>query len=109
MAKVKVNHPNLARGAEVEIPGLGVFKNGSTREVTEEQVENWRWFNQRPVEVGERPEGGVSAVEYQRGPTLKQAFEGVDYLEVVDDEPEEKSSGSSKPAEAATAEAEKKG
>lgn len=104
MAKLKINHPGLARGADLEIPGLGVFKNGSTAEVDESQVENWRWYNQRPVEVGERPEDGVAAVEYQRGPTLEQAFENVEYIEVLGDEPQKKGST----AKTTTAEAEEK-
>src|SRR5215208_6904264 len=101
MSSVRVNHPNLPRGADVEIPGLGVFKNGSARQVDEEQVENWRWYNQRAVEVGDRPEDGVAAVEYQRGPTLKQAFENVDYIEVLDDEPRKESPKTEKSKESA--------
>lgn len=89
--KVKVNDPSQPRGAEIEIPGLGLFKNGSARDVDEEQVENWRWYNQRAVEVGDRPEDGVAAVEYQRGPTLKQYFENHGFIEVLDDEPQKES------------------
>lgn len=91
MAKVKVNLPNQPRGAEIEIPGLGLFKNGSTQEVDEVQVEAWRWYNQRPVTSGDRPEDGVAAVEYQRGPTLKQYFENHEFIEVLDDEPRSRS------------------
>lgn len=91
MARLKVNLPNQPRGAEIEIPGLGLFKNGSTREVDEDQVEAWRWYNQRAVEVGDRSHDGVAAVEYQRGPTLKQYFENHDHIEVLDDEPQERS------------------
>ena len=91
MSKVKVNDPSQPRGAEIEIPGLGLFKNGSAREVDEEQVENWRWYNQRPVEVGNRPVDGVAAVEYQRGPTLKQVFENHAFIDILDDEPRSKS------------------
>jgi hypothetical protein len=34
--KVTVNKPNLAPDTEVEVPGLGVFKNGTTTEIEAE-------------------------------------------------------------------------
>lgn len=37
-----IDHPNLPKGAEVEIPGLGLFKNRSTTTLTDEQVETFR-------------------------------------------------------------------
>jgi len=37
--KLTVNHPNLPQGAEVEVPGLGVFANGAEHDVDEEVVE----------------------------------------------------------------------
>jgi hypothetical protein len=33
MSTINVNYPNMAEGAEVEIPGLGVFKNGTETEI----------------------------------------------------------------------------
>jgi ABC-type thiamine transport system substrate-binding protein len=37
-AQVKVNMSNLGEGTELEIPGLGVFKNGETAEVGQDQL-----------------------------------------------------------------------
>jgi hypothetical protein len=37
--KLTVNHPNLSQGAEVEIPGLGLFANGEEYDVDEGVVE----------------------------------------------------------------------
>jgi hypothetical protein len=45
MPTVKVNYDNLAEGAEVEVPYLGLFKNGSSTEVDQRKwdrfVNNW--------------------------------------------------------------------
>lgn len=74
---VKVNDPALPDGHEVEVPGLGVFKNGSTRQISEEQAEYFRDVNSQlvDVETDDRPAWtGAAAVERQRGPTVLQAF-----------------------------------
>ncbi len=42
MYKLTVNMPNLPKGDDVIIDGLGVFKNGETSEVTAEQAAYFR-------------------------------------------------------------------
>jgi hypothetical protein len=77
--KVKVNDPALPKGADVEVPGLGVFANGSTTQVSEEQAEAYRDNNAvlADVETDDRPAWtGAAGVELRRGPTVLQAFEG---------------------------------
>lgn len=32
MAKIKINYPEVAKGAPVEVPGIGVFPNGEESE-----------------------------------------------------------------------------
>lgn len=77
--KVFVNDPALPDGANVEVPGLGVFANGSARQITEEDAENFRAVNSQlvDVETDDRPAWtGAAGVELRRGPTVLQAFEG---------------------------------
>lgn len=91
---VKVNDPALPDGQEVEVPGLGVFKNGSTRQISEEQAEYFRDINARlvDVETDDRPAfAGAAAVELQRGPTVLAAFKDHPVVSVeAADQPAEK-------------------
>jgi spore germination protein GerM len=41
---VTVNLPTAGKGQEVQIPGLGTFKNGSTAEVTKEMADAFKTF-----------------------------------------------------------------
>lgn len=61
MAKsVHVDVESLPQDAEVEVPGLGVFKNGHTSEVSEEQLATY-------VALGnELPEGDFECVIHNR-------------------------------------------
>lgn len=47
MAKVTVDVPGTPKGEPIDVGGLGRFKNGSTAEVTKEQVESWELFSGR--------------------------------------------------------------
>lgn len=72
-----MNDPALPDGAEIEVPGLGVFKNGSTRQVSEEEAEYFRTVNARlvDVETDDRPAWtGAAGTELRQGPTVLQAF-----------------------------------
>lgn len=44
---VKIDQPSLGEDVEVEIPGLGVFKNGTHVDVTDEQVEAYESFGNK--------------------------------------------------------------
>jgi hypothetical protein len=75
--RVSVNDPALPDGHEVEVPGLGVFLNGSTRQLSEEDAEYFRDVNTRlvDVETDDRPAWtGAAGVESRRGPTVLDAF-----------------------------------
>jgi hypothetical protein len=75
--RVSVNDPALPDGAEVEVPGLGVFVNGSTRQVSEEDAEYFRTVNSQlvDVETDDRPAWtGAAGVELRQGPTVLAAF-----------------------------------
>lgn len=68
---VTVDMPNLPRGEEVEISGLGRFKNGSTTEVSKEDAEAFRTFHQN-VRF-EHDENGALLTITEQGPTVLQA------------------------------------
>ena len=92
--RVRVNDPAAPDGADIEVPGLGVFKNKSTRQISEEEAENFRSVNATlvDVETDDRPAfAGTAAVELQRGPTVLAAFQDHPTVEVekVDDAPVE--------------------
>lgn len=61
--KISVDMPNLAKGAEVFIDGLGTFKNGESVVVSAEQVTHFRNAHGRVNDVG----------QWEQGPTLGQA------------------------------------
>jgi len=73
---LKLQIGGMPKGEEVEIPGLGVFKNGEERLVTEEQVAFWRQVRGRQVDIASTQERaqGLSRLEYQLGPDLKEVY-----------------------------------
>lgn len=89
---VKLNLPSMPEGADVEIPGLGVFKNGTQTPLTTEQLEMFEHHHGRMVDTAsaEDQAKGLAAVVYQRGPTLKEAFVDHPYIYVVEEEPKPK-------------------
>ena len=75
--RVTVNDPALPDGHEIEVPGLGVFKNKNARQISEEDAENFRTVRSElvDVETDDRPAWtGAAGVELRRGPTVAQAF-----------------------------------
>jgi len=80
MYEMTIDMDNLAKGADVEVDGLGLFKNGETVEVSDEDAENFRLRHQRVEHTFD--EEGKLHVEVSPGPTLLEAFRGVDGVEV---------------------------
>jgi hypothetical protein len=75
--QVKVNDPNQAEGVEVVVPGLGVFRNKSTRQISDDEAEAYRDNTSRlvDVETDDRPVfSGAAGVELRRGPDVLEAF-----------------------------------
>jgi len=69
---LELDVPGVPKGQEIEIPGLGVFKNGATHEIDEDAAENYRDANvTAEPEVGKNNE--ILSVEVTRGQTLLQA------------------------------------
>ncbi|HVI79821.1 MAG TPA: hypothetical protein VM715_16965 [Candidatus Acidoferrum sp.] len=65
---VKVSYPNLAKGQQVLINGLGTFENGSTASVSDEEAETYRAY---------RAAAGLGNV------TLSEAFRNNDNVSVT--------------------------
>ena len=76
MYKLKIDNPNLTPGTEVEIAGLGTFKNGKEYTIEDEAAEYYRVAHPVAVEGGEQytEDGSLVTAAYELGPTLLQAF-----------------------------------
>lgn len=81
MYKLKIEMPSLLPGTEVQIHGLGTFKNGKEYEIDDEAAEVYRNANQTQETVA--TEDGTAVVEVKRGPTLLEAFRGVEGVTVA--------------------------
>jgi hypothetical protein len=65
--KITFDYPNMPKGQEISVPGLGTYRNGSTTFVSKEEAEAFRVYQ---VDVG------------MPDKTLLQAFQGSDYVTV---------------------------
>lgn len=75
MYKMTVDFPNLSKGAEVQIDGLGIFENGYEHPIADDLAQDYRTHHSHIVE--ELDEGGeVISRTVEQGPTLLQAFSG---------------------------------
>lgn len=81
MYELKLNLPNVGRGVEVEIDGLGTFKNGTTVEVSKAQAENFRQRNM--VTEFETNDKGELQSKFKPGPTVLEAFRDTEGVDVV--------------------------
>jgi hypothetical protein len=92
--EITVDLDGIGKNDEVQIPGLGTFKNGSTYEVTRAEAEAYRSYNTRQEPVHDEDDNIVGA-EAVPGPTLLQAFRHTTGVDVTtaqannDDEEEE--------------------
>lgn len=69
---LKVDLPNASKGQQVSIPGLGVFEQGSTTELTDQAVERFRDAMGHTVDVTDS-HGHKVGETWERGPTPLQA------------------------------------
>jgi hypothetical protein len=67
MYQISIDYPNMPKGQEVSIPGLGTYKNGSTTVVSNEEANAFRAYQ---VDVGMPDQ------------TLLQSFVGSEYVTV---------------------------
>jgi hypothetical protein len=71
------------RGEDVEVAGLGVFKNGSKKLVTPDDAEAFRNFHSRPVvdvEATSARKDGIAVYKNELGPTITEAFKDTDWM-----------------------------
>jgi hypothetical protein len=73
MYKITIDYPNMPKGQEVTIHGLGTFKNGSTTVVEKDDADMFRVY-QRDTGLPDR--------------TLLQAFQKSEYITVETFTPE---------------------
>lgn len=73
MYKLTLDFPNLAKGAEVQIPGLGVFENGYKYDVDDALADSYRQHHTHVVDDFEG-DGVLVGRHVEQGPTLLQAF-----------------------------------
>jgi hypothetical protein len=90
--RMEINQPNLADGAELWIHGLGMFKNGETYDITDEQAEKYRLDNARDsgeIESdSESPHFGVQHLARELGPSLLDVdIHGITVTEVTANAP----------------------
>jgi len=76
-----VDIPNLGPNEEVQIPGLGTFKNGGTYEVDDELAERYRVAHTTVVPEFDENNNLVANNEEQ-GPTLLEAAKSMYGIEV---------------------------
>lgn len=80
MYVLKIDFPNLPKGAPVDIDGLGRFENGHEYEISKEEAETYRLQN--VTQSFEHDKDGNLLVETKKGPTLLQAFKNNDNVDV---------------------------
>jgi hypothetical protein len=69
---LELDVPGLDNKAEVEIPGLGVFQNGQTHEITEQQASDYR-VRMATAEPVYDDDDIIIGSEVSQGPTVLQA------------------------------------
>lgn len=81
MYTVEVNMPNLAEGVEVEVDGLGVFENGGTYQLSDEEAQ---FFRQKHSHIEtEYGEEGQMSNTLVLGPVLEEAFKDSETIKVT--------------------------
>lgn len=99
MYTMKIDLPTVAKGADVEIDGLGVFENGGEYEISDEEAQDFRAHH--TTQTFEHDDEGNLIVTQKQGPTVAQAFRGHKHITVTvvkgdddpDDEPEDTNTG----------------
>lgn len=73
MYKMTVDFPNLAKGAEVQIDGLGIFENGYEHTISDELAQSYRAAHPKTVDEVD-DDGELVERKLEQGPTLLTAF-----------------------------------
>jgi hypothetical protein len=81
MYEITLDFPDRSKGDTVEIDGLGVFENGYSYTVSDEEAEAFRLHH--TTQQHEWDKDGNMTTTTEKGPTLLQAFQGNDSVDVV--------------------------
>jgi len=90
---VTVNQPGTPKGAQVEVPGLGLFQNGVPRSITDEDMVTFEAVHLSaqplpPVDLAESSDEGEAAYQTERGQTLARAFAASSLISVEEEDTE---------------------
>jgi hypothetical protein len=85
--ELSIDMPNLAKGAEVQIAGLGTFENGSSYKITDEEHDSFRRYH-GSIQTVTSEANEILGSELALGPTLIQASENMYGVSVKQDKPE---------------------
>lgn len=81
--KVELDLPNVGKGVEVYVDGLGILENPGTYEVSQEEADAFRVVHQK-VTYNQDPDNGlVTSTDVELGPTLLEYFKGKEGVKVT--------------------------
>lgn len=78
--QLKLSLPNVGKGGTVAIDGLGEFENGKEHTVSEDDALRFR--HARATVESTTDKDGVTEAKEVLGPTLVEAFKGVEGIDV---------------------------
>lgn len=81
MYEMKLDFPNLNKGDLVEVDGLGVFENGASYQISEEEAEQYR--STRPTVTTSTSKKGQMTTTSELGPTLLEDYSKHDHITVT--------------------------
>lgn len=87
MYDITLDYPDRSKGDTVEIDGLGVFENGYSYTISDEEADAFRQHHM--VQHHEWDEDGNMTTTTRLGPTVLQAFKKNDAVTVTTAEPED--------------------
>lgn len=80
--KLKLDLPNVGKGVEVYLEGLGVLENPGEYEVSDEEADAFRVTHQEVTYHQDEETGTVTHTTVEPGPTVLEYFEGREGIEV---------------------------
>jgi len=96
--KLELDLPNVGKGVEVYLDGLGIYENGKDYEITDEQANAFRVAHQVVTYHTDEETGTVTHTTEEPGPTVLEYFkdrEGVSVSTDKKSEPAKKAAASS--------------
>jgi hypothetical protein len=83
--KLELDLPNVGKGVEVYLDGLGFFENGKDYEITDEQADAFRVAHQEVTYHTDPDNGMVTHTTEEPGPTVLEYFKSHEGVTVSSD------------------------